>query len=150
MVEFALQHIWPEERAAGSSLAAIEHGTGGMAAMRVKLRALQPTTDEQRALLAQALQITSAISRARWELIEDAQRGLPPILLGVLIFWLTLLFVSFGLFAPRNWIVFLTLIVSACSMAAAIFLVLEMNSPLDGLMKISSAPLRKALELLGR
>jgi hypothetical protein len=34
--------------------------------------------------------------------------------------------------------------VSACSMAAAIFLVPEMNSPLDGLMKISSAPLRKA------
>jgi len=37
---------------------------------------------------------------------------------------------------------------SACSMAAAIFLVLEMNSPLDGLMKISSAPLRKALEIM--
>jgi len=61
-----------------------------------------------------------------------------------------LLFLSFGLFGPRNWIVFLTLVVSACSMAAAIFLVLEMNSPLGGLMKISSAPLRKALEIIGR
>ena len=61
-----------------------------------------------------------------------------------------LLFLSFGLFGPRNWIVFLTLMVSACSMAAAIFLVLEMNSPLGGLMKISSAPLRKALEIIGR
>jgi len=149
MVEIVLQCLWPEERAAGSSLAAIERG-GGIAAMGVTLRAFQPTTDEQRALLAQAHQITNGVSRARWELIEDAQRGLPPILLEVLIFWLTLLFVSFGLFAPRNWIVFVALMVSACSMAAAIFLVLEMNSPLDGLMKISSAPLRKALELLGR
>jgi len=149
MVETTRQRIWPEERPAGSSLAAIERG-GGIAAMRVTLRALQPTTDEQRALLAQAHQITDGISRARWELIEDAQRGLPPILLGVLVFWLTLLFVSFGLFAPRNWMVFLALIVSACSMAAAIFLVLEMNSPLDGLMKISSAPLRKALEFMGQ
>jgi hypothetical protein len=148
-VEITLQRIWPEERSAGSTLAAIEQG-GGIAAMRVTLRALKPMTDEQRALLAQAHQIMNVISRSRWELIEDAQRGLPPILLGVLVFWLALLFLSFGLFAPRNWIVFLTLIVSACSMAAAIFLVLEMNSPLDGLMKISSAPLRKALEIMGR
>jgi len=148
-VEITLQRIWPEERSPGSTLAAIEQG-GGIAAMRVTLRALKPTTDEQRALLAQAHQIMNTISRSRWELIEDAQRGLPPILLSVLVFWLALLFLSFGVFAPRNWIVFLALMVSACSMAAAIFLVLEMNSPLDGLMKISSAPLRKALEIMGR
>jgi hypothetical protein len=148
-VEITLQRIWPEERSAGSTLVAIEQGSG-IAAMRVALRALKPMTDEQRTLLAQAHQILNVISHARWGLIEDAQRGLPPILLGVLIFWLALLFMSFGLFAPRNWIVFLALIVSACSMAAAIFLVLEMNSPLDGLMKISSAPLRKALEIMGR
>ena len=149
-VEITLRRIWPEERSAGSTLTAIEQGGGIAASMRVTLRALKPMTDEQRALLAQAHQIMNVISRSRWELIEDAQRGLPPILLGVLIFWLALLFVSFGLFAPRNWIVFLTLIVSGCSMAAAIFLVVEMNSPLDGFMKISSGPLRKALEIMGR
>src|SRR5262245_47602619 len=108
-VELTLRRIWPEERSTGSTLAAIEQGGGGIAATWVPLRALKPTTDEQRALLAQAHQIMTVMSRSRWELIEDAQRGLPPILLGVLILWLTLLFLSFGLFAPRNWIVFLTL-----------------------------------------
>ena len=34
--------------------------------------------------------------------------------------------------------------------AAAIFLVLEMKSSLDSLMKISSVPLRKALEFVGQ
>jgi hypothetical protein len=148
-VETTLQRLWPEERMGGSTLAAIERGTD-IDALRTTLRELKPMTDEQRALLTQARQIMSDISRSRWTVIEDAQRGLPPILLGVLIFWLTLLFLSFGLFAPRNWMVFLALIVSACSMAAAIFLVLEMNSPLDGLMKISSGPLRKALEIMGQ
>ena len=150
-LETTLQRIWPEERTGRgkSTIAVIEHGVT-IDAVRAKLRELKPGTDEQRALLAQAQQIVSDISRSRWMLIEDAQRGLPPILLGVLVFWLTLLFVSFGLFAPRNWMVFLALLVSACSMAAAIFLVLEMNSPLDGLMKISSAPLRKALEFMGQ
>ena len=148
-VETTLQRLWPEERTGGSTLAAIERGND-IDATRAMLRELKPMTDEQRALLAQARQIANDISHSRWTVIEDAQRGLPPILLGVLVFWLTLLFLSFGLFAPRNWMVFLALVVSACSMAAAIFLVLEMNSPLDGLMKISSAPLRKALEIMGR
>ena len=148
-VEAVLQRLWPEERTGGSTLAAIEHAST-LDAVRVKLRELKPGTDEQRAMLAQAHQILNDISRSRWVLIEEAQRGLPPILLGVLVFWLALLFVSFGLFAPRNVTVTLALFVSACSMAAAIFLVLEMNSPLDGLMKVSSAPLRKALEFMGK
>ena len=149
IVEATLQRVWPEERTGGSAMKAIERGRV-FDTFRAALRELKPVTDEQRAWLAQAQQITNESSRSRWVLIEEAQRGLPPILLGVLIFWLALLFVSFGLFAPRNVTVTLALFVSACSMAAAIFLVLEMNSPLDGLMKISSAPLRKALEFMGQ
>lgn len=148
-VEATLQRVWPEERTGGSAMKAIERANV-IDAFRAALRTLKPVTDEQRALLAQAHQIANDISRSRWVLIEESQRGLPPILLGVLVFWLALLFVSFGLFAPRNVTVTLALFVSACSMAAAIFLVLEMNSPLDGLMKISSAPLHKALELMGQ
>ena len=148
-VEGTLRRIWPEEHTGGSTMKAIERATG-IDAVRATLRTLKPVTDEQRASLAQAHQIVNDISRSRWVLIEEAQRGLPPILLGVLVFWLALLFVSFGLFAPRNVTVTLALFVSACSMAAAIFLVLEMNSPFDGLMKVSSAPLRKALEFMDR
>jgi hypothetical protein len=35
-------------------------------------------------------------------------------------------------------------------MAAAIFLILEMSSPYDGLIKVSSGPLRYALAHLGQ
>jgi hypothetical protein len=68
----------------------------------------------------------------------------------LLIFWLAVLFGSFGLFAPRNVTVIIVLFVCACSMAGAIFLILELNHPLDGFVKVSSAPLRKALLIIGR
>jgi hypothetical protein len=114
------------------------------------LRALTPQTDGQRQLLAQAQQVAGDMSQTRWLLMEEAQNELPLPLLVVLVCWLTVLFVSFGLFAPRNATVITVLFVCACSMSAAIFLILEMNRPLDGFLKVSNAPLRNALEHLDR
>jgi nitric oxide reductase large subunit len=68
----------------------------------------------------------------------------------VIVFWLTIIFVSFGLFAPRNAVVVAVLFVCALSVAAAIFLLVEMDQPFQGLMKISSAPLRFTLSHLGK
>ena len=82
-------------------------------------------------------------------MIEQQREGLPPILLGLLVFWLTLLFVSFGLFAPRNVTVIAVLVVCALSVASAIFLILEMSRPLEGMIKVSSAPLLEELKLIG-
>ena len=144
-----IHEIWPEERTSGSALAAIERG-GATEAAQAELRKLAPQNDDQRQLLAQARQLTSDISHSRWMLIEEAQSELPHTFLVVLVLWLTILFLSFGLFAPRNATVVVALFICACTMAAAIFLILEMNRPLDGFIKVSSAPLRKSLEHLGK
>ena len=114
------------------------------------LRALAPQTDGQRQLLAQAQQVASEMSQTRWLMMEEAQNELPLPLLIILICWLAVLFMSFGLFAPRNGTVLAVLLVCACSMAAALLLILEMNRPLEGFIHVSSAPLRNALENLGR
>ena len=50
----------------------------------------------------------------------------------MLIFWLTVLFASLGLLAPRNATTYFCLFVCAFSMAGAIYLILEMNRPLEG------------------
>jgi hypothetical protein len=71
-------------------------------------------------------------------------------MLVVLIFWLTALFISFGLFAPRNTTVYATLLVAAISVSFAIFLILELYSPYAGVIRISDAPLRSALAHLGK
>jgi len=40
--------------------------------------------------------------------------------------------------------------IGALALATAVFLIMEMNGPMDGLIKVSSGPMRKALEHLGR
>jgi hypothetical protein len=147
-VETVVHKIWPEERTSVSAVAAIERG-GAIEALQTELHQIAPRNDAQRQLLAQAQQLASELSQSRWMLIEEAQNELPTTFLVVLVLWLTVLFVSFGLFAPRNATVVTALFICACTMSAAIFLILEMNRPLEGFLKVSSAPMRKALEFLG-
>ena len=62
----------------------------------------------------------------------------------MLLFWLTITFTSFGLFAPRNVTVLAVLFFCALSVTSALFLVVEMDGPFDGLIKASADPLRYA------
>jgi hypothetical protein len=74
---------------------------------------------------------------AGWRFDPDTVSDHPGILLGAI--------VSFTLFGPTNPVVIASLLICALSFAAAIFLVLELDSPFTGLMGISSATLRNAL-----
>jgi hypothetical protein len=68
----------------------------------------------------------------------------------VLVFWLTIIFVGFGLLAPSNPTTVGALFVSALSVSSAIFLILALDRPFEGLLRISSAPLRETLAHLGQ
>jgi hypothetical protein len=68
----------------------------------------------------------------------------------VLVFWLAIIFASFGLFAPRNAAVTGVFLVSALSVSGAIFLILELDRSFEGMIRVSSAPLRQALGCLGQ
>lgn len=68
----------------------------------------------------------------------------------ILVRWVTVIFVSFGLFAPRNTTVIVALLICALSVSRAIFLILELDRPYEGLLRVSSAPLHSALAHLGR
>ena len=141
--------FWPKEKSEGPGLGAFERATG-MEELQTKIRELNPTTDVQRQLRAEAEKLSGDMLEARWLLISQAQHTIPMTFLVVLLFWLTMLHISFGLLAPRNATAITMLFISALSVSGAMFLILEMYQPLDGMIKVSNAPLRKALELLGR
>ena len=149
IIAAGIETIWPTEKTGVPAMTAFER-TNGMELVQDKLRELTPRSDAQRQILAEAQQIVGDLNQSRWLLLEEAQTELPRSLLVILVFWLTLLFVSFGLFAPPNTTALTVLFVGACAISAAIFLVLELNRPLDGLIKISSAPLGNALRHLGQ
>ena len=122
----------------------------GMELIVDNLRALTPQNESQRLLQTQALQIGNDLLQSRWLVIEQAQITLPTTFLVILIFWLTILFISSGLFSPYNSTVIIVLLICAMSVSSAIFLVEDMSRPFQGTMKVSIAPLVKALERLGR
>jgi hypothetical protein len=144
-----LEILWPQEKPMHARVDKIEV-TSNWKRIQSKLRELSPRDETQRMLKAQALQTGSDLAQSRWLLIEKSQDALPTTFLFVLLFWLTILFAGFGMLAPRNATVIAVLLICALSVSGAIFLIYEMNSPLDGMIKISSAPLRKALDHLGR
>jgi hypothetical protein len=114
------------------------------------VRALTPVNDPQRSLQASILEVSGDVAHVRWLL--DVQRGssISRPFLVILNFWLVIIFMSFGLFAPRNPIVVMAMVVCSLSITAAIFLILEMDQPFEGLIYFSSAPIREALTQLGQ
>jgi hypothetical protein len=144
-----IDQIWPEDKTIHADLKAVEKGSK-IEELQDKLRTLSPKNDSQRLLQAQALQICGDLAQSRWLLIEQSQSSLPSAFLVVLVFWLTIFFICFGLFSEPNATVIAVMLVCALSVSGAIFLILEMNSPLEGIIKVSSAPLHKALEHLGQ
>lgn len=115
-----------------------------------ELLRLTPKTDEQRAIQSQVESIMISIGQTRWLLFEQSGSSISKPFLVVVTFWLTVLFVSFGLFAPRNGTVVLTLLISALSVAGALFLIFELDHPFSGMIQISSSPLRHALAAMGK
>ena len=121
-----------------------------MEEIQTDLRSLSPKSDLQRSFQAQALQISDDLAQLRWLLFEQLQSSLPPMFLGILVFWSAILFACFGLLTPRNGTVVVVFLVCAISVAGAIYLILEMEKPLTGTMKISSGPMIKTIERLGK
>ena len=115
-----------------------------------KIQGLVPANDAQRTIQGQALGLVIALGQMRWLMYEQQASSVSMPLLVVLILWLTIIFVSFGLFAPLNATVLTSLFVSALSFTGAIFLILEMYTPYGGLIQVSNAPLRAALAHLGQ
>jgi hypothetical protein len=114
------------------------------------LRGLAPQTDGQRWLQAQALTVSGEMAEAHWLVVEAGSEGLPWPFLVIMIFWLAVLFATFGLLAPGNMTVVVTLLVCSLSVAGAVFLIVDLTNPYLGLIHISDAPMRDALVELGR
>lgn len=142
------QLLWPEEHFQ-DGLGAFEKSLL-LERLLQEIRGLTPQGDVQRALQQQAVGLCNEMLLTRWLQIEQAQTALPTPFLVILLFWLTMLYLSFGLLAPRNLTVITAMFIGALSLATALFLILEMNRPMEGVIKASSGPMRKALEHLGR
>jgi hypothetical protein len=109
---------------------------------------LKPANARDQWWLGQAMTLAGKIGDGRWLISQQVGQGTPKAFVGLLTFWLTTLFASFGLFAPRNLttVVFLTL--CAIAVAGAVGMILELEKGFGGLVHISPQPLRRAVNTL--
>ena len=148
-IAFRLNLTWPEDTSHTAQVE-VPGTTPSVEGIEARIHALSPQNDAQHWLQSRALAISSDLMAARWLMFAQAGNTIPMPFLVVLVLWLIVLFASFGLLAPRNATVITILAICALSVAGSVLLILEMNQPLSGLIKVSSAPLRYALSHLGQ
>ena len=142
-----LEHIWPQE---GSGAPQLDPSAIRGEVVLDQIEDLAPATDRQRLLKPEAATLAMSIAQTRWLMFEQTGESISTPLLILLIFWFTITFVGFGIFAPPNATVVMALGLCALAVSGAIFVAIEMYMPFRGLVQISSEPLRTALAHLGR
>jgi hypothetical protein len=111
--------------------------------------ALEPRADSQRLLKSRAQEMAVVLGQLRQRLVVNSERTIPEPLLVLLGAWQAALFAGLGLLAPRNATTIAVLVVCMASVSGALFLVLELDRPFQGVVRVSDAPLRSVLSHLG-
>jgi hypothetical protein len=142
-----LEILWPEH---DSRSPKAQSAAPSGEAILDRIHELSPKDDRQRSLQAQALNLALQMGQTRLLMLTQRSVPVPKLLLVMLIFWLVALFISFGLFAPANFTVVISLLVASAAVCGAVFLMVEMYYPYGGLIQVSPAPLISALAQMGR
>lgn len=124
---------------------------GGMLAdIELRLRGLVPADAMHQRLLGDCLNQFERLLDQRWKLIEEAHSSISLPFYLVLMFWLVVVFGSFGLSAPRNALSYMMILLGAVAIASAVFVILDLDTPFTGSLVVPSQPMRDALAHLSQ
>ncbi len=129
-----------ESSVMGDMLASIGHD----------IRTLEPHDPMHRRLSVTCIAQFERLMQTRWRVIEETGSSISTPFYVVLVFWLTVVFASFGLNAPRNVLSYTMIALGGLAIASAIFVILDMDTPYGGVFTVSSQPMRDALAELSR
>jgi len=138
LVEESTRRMWPDHTPVPVQ-SKLDYEVGN--AFYVALLKLEARDDAERTLKAQAVNLALEIGQLRSLMIVESRSSVSKPMLFVVVLWLVMIFIGFSLIAPANATANFALIASALCAAAAIFLILELNQPFTGLMRISNEPM---------
>ena len=136
-MEEAIAHIWPE-----GGKANLNPNTTAGDAVYFKIEALTPTNAAQEKLKGIAESTATDLAQERALLVAQSESAISVPMLVVVVSWLIVIFSAFSLLAPSNHTALTALMISALAVAGAIFLLLELDQPFDGLIKIPSREMK--------
>lgn len=142
LVKEAVEQMWPGEARLPSQLSP---NTQAGNAIYAAVQDLSPHNDAQRKLKEQAVSLGIDLGQLRSLLIAQSVPSISMPMLIIVVLWLAIIFLGFSALAPPNPTAIFALVVSAVAVSGAIFLILELDQPFGGLIRIPSQPLIKAL-----
>ena len=119
-------------------------------AFYVAIHRLSPHDDSQRALKTQAATLMVQLGELRSLLQAQSVPSVSKPLLIALVSWLVVIFFGFSLVAPVNATSTLALVAGAFSVACAVFLILELDYPFAGVIRIPNDPMINVLNHLAK
>lgn len=145
-----VQQFWGDDNREARHLDPFRDGPPYIEKTVVAVRALDPVDDRQRQIQEKVLDVLVDLERTRWMIYEQyGQPTVPTVFLYALAVWLSLIFLSFGLYAPRNTTVLAVFFICALSGAGAVLLIVEMEEPFTGMLQLPQTSLLRAREHLG-
>ena len=147
VIEGAIAQIWPTNGGARSDLSLDPQRGEAIFRSIASLNAANPMQSD---LKARATGLAFELIEGRSMFVALATGGISVPVLTLVIAWLFMILLGFSVLAPRNAVAVTALIVSAVAVCGAVLLLLELYTPFDGVIQISSDPLLAALGLPGR
>jgi hypothetical protein len=145
IVSDAIARIWPADARKTVQLSPNESAGN---ALLTEIQTLAPQNDNQRALRDQAVTLAMDLGQMRTLLQAQSIPSVSPPLFVAVAIWLVVIFASASMLAPPNGTTLAALVAAACSVVVAVFLILELDQPFSGMLRISSAPVEAALHQL--
>src|SRR6202022_1010775 len=126
-----VERIWRENSSASATQVPFRATAAGEEAF-AKIQQLSAQSEVQRLLKSRAVELSVGLAQTRLLLLEQGGSSIPTPFLAVLIFWLSMIFASFGLFSRLNPVAAGVLFISALSASGAIFLIVQLGQPFSG------------------
>jgi hypothetical protein len=115
-----------------------------------RIFALQTPGPPQEKLRNHAIELWDNIFAGRWLALEHRRGSIPTPLFAILVGWLVVIFGIFGFSAPRKWSMCVVFLLCALSATTAVFVVLDLDTPFQGMVNVSKTPMMDALKFIGR
>lgn len=148
LAQATLDQMWPQDAKAAVEFSGGASRNAGEALFE-EIAKFEPANDTQRMLKSRAQDMLVGLAHPRQRLLVNSERSIPSQLLVVLGIWQAVLFAGIGLLAPRNAAGIAVLMVCMLSVSSSIFLIMELDRPFAGMIRVSEAPLRSVISHLG-
>jgi hypothetical protein len=142
-----VRRTWPDRRGGPVQL---EPNQQMGDAVYVAISHLTPQDEAQHALKTEAANLMVQLAELRTLVQAQAVSSVSKPLLIALILWLLVIFFGFSLLAPANLPTTLALVAGAFSVACAVFIILDLDFPFAGIVRIPNDPMINTLSQLAK